>query len=300
MATKCTVAVVGTVVIVMSAFILIYGSLSSNTLCAQTGESVNEISRTERSKVGQPETASSVTSNTTSATLSTEFAFPPSSTDVPSSSVAFQMHSTAHFPSTVTFRRDSTFLLSSELASSTNSVTHSSSSLTTKSNSTNHYSSELTSSSISGVNSSSELSLMTAASSLLIFPSAMYPSGTTSLLSTTSTAQLSSAAGVGTPGSRNEGIGPNTVLSSTQHHEENVTSRVSLSSAPEEKTEDLFESDMQRRPSGIDVIQAANSSSIHSPPTLPRNEFRNIINVPKRNCGNGEKRDAFGICRPLW
>jgi hypothetical protein len=307
MATKFTVAVIGSAVIFVSAVILIYESLSSPIQCALTGESVDEISPTERNKVRKSETASSITSITTSTPLSSGFAFPPSSTILPTSGVAFHMDSTAHLRSRVTFRTDSTFRPSSGLTSSTNSIIHSPSSVTTKSNSATHYSSELTSSSTLGVNSSSGLTSTTSSSSLVISPSAMYsPSGTISLLSTTSTAQSSSAVGAGPVSSRDEDIsstlGPNAVLSSAKDPEEKVTSQVTLSSVPEEETEDIFESDLQTRAGGTDVVTESgkSSSSIHSRETLPRNGHRNIITTPKRNCGNGEKRDMFGKCRPVW
>lgn len=93
---------------------------------------------------------------------------------------------------------------------------------------------------------------------------------------------------------------PSTVFSAMKDGE-NIISRVTLPSPSEEKSEDLFVSDLQTQTGEIETVTPPeNSSSIYSQTPLPRSGFRNIINTPMRNCGSGEKKDIFGTCRPVW
>jgi hypothetical protein len=203
---------------------------------------------------------------------------------------------------------------SSELIFSTNSITRSSSIATI----TTHNSSEASSPLTSGTHSSSGFTSRTASKtrpfSEGIFKSTIHSSlETTSALSSTSEvtpidqSNYSSTtdfltkkegqdyeAGFSTPE-------PSTALSTLKDGEENVISRVTFPSIPEEKTEALFVSDLQTQTGETErVTPPENSSSVHSRTPLPRSESRNIIITPLRNCGNGEKKDIFGTCRPVW
>jgi hypothetical protein len=318
MASKFTVAFIGAIVIVVSAVILIYKSLSFPTQCIPQRASVHDISPTQRHKVGTLETTSLMTSITTSTLPSSGFAFPSSLTTASTSGASFQTDSNTYpyLSSIITFRTGSTLRLSSGLASSTDSIPRSTSSVTTKFSSTSPSSSKVTPSPTSGVHSSSQDTsprISTADPfSLLISPSVThYSSERISVLNETSeitsTAQSRPTAGTGLVNSRDEEtsttLGPRTVLSSLKDLEVKFDSRVTLSiDLPEEETEDhKLVSDLQPRTSETDAAtQSTDMSSIHPRITLPITELRNIINTPKRNCGSGEKKDMFGQCRPIW
>ena len=81
-----------------------------------------------------------------------------------------------------------------------------------------------------------------------------------------------------------------TVLSTVNGVDEDVTSP----STEEEK------SNRQSRDDGIVTVflPASIAKTIH-PGTTPL-VSRRIIDVPRRNCGSGEKRDGLGICRKKW
>jgi hypothetical protein len=243
--------------------------------------------------------------------------FSTNSTILPSSGVASPENSTPRHSSRGNFEMNSTIYPSSELTFSTNSITRFSSIGTMTSNSVTRISSEPSSPSTSGIHYSSGFTSRTA-STTRPFPEGISKTTIHSFLGTTSVLNITSEV---TP------VGQSNYSSSTdfqtkreeQNHEavfstpnpstvfsapkdgENIISRVTLPSLSEEKTEDLFVSDLQTQTGETETVTPPeNSSSLHSQTPLPRNGSRNIIITPVRNCGNGEKKDNFGTCRPIW
>jgi hypothetical protein len=239
--------------------------------------------------------------------------FQTNSTSLPSSEIVISTNSTlqpifatnsAILSSTgFAFPKNSTTRFSSIGAIMSNSVTQNSSKFPSPSTSGIHYSSGFTTPSASTTRPFSEAIFKLTIHSLL---------GTTSVLSLTSEvtpvgqSNYSSSTDFLTKKEEQnyEAVfstpKPNTVFSAIKHGE-NINSRVTLPSPPEEKTEDLFVFDLQTQTDEIETVTPPeNSSSTDSQTLLPRNGFRNIINTPMRNCGSGEKKDSFGRCRPVW
>jgi hypothetical protein len=243
--------------------------------------------------------------------------FQTNSTILPSSGVDFPKNSTPHHSSRGDFEMNSTVYPSAELIFSTNSVTRFSSIGAITPNSVTHNSSEASAPSTSGIHYSSGFTSRTA-STTRPFPEGISRSTIHSFLGITSVLNITSEV---TP------VGQSNYSSSTdfltkmeeQKHEavfstpkpstvfstfkggENVISRVTLPSLSEEKTEDLFVSDLQTQTGATETVTPPeNSSAVHLQTPLPRNGTRNIIFTPVRNCGNGEKKDIFGTCRPIW
>jgi hypothetical protein len=237
-------------------------------------------------------------------------------TILPSSGATFPKNSKPYHSSRGNFDINSTIYPSSELIFSTNSITRSSSIGAITPNSATHNSSEASYPSTSGIRYSSGFTSGTASASRP-FPEGISKSTIHSFLGTTSVLNAISEA---TPAGQshyssstdfltkreeqNEAVSsttkPSTVFS-TLKDGENIISRVTLPSPSEEKTEDLFVSDLQTQTSETETVTPAeNSSSVHSQTPLPRNGTRNIIITPARNCGSGEKKDIFGACRPVW
>jgi hypothetical protein len=182
-------------------------------------------------------------------------------------------------PSRVAFDTNSTLRLSSELTFSMNSVTRPSSSVANSSNPTTHDSSEVTSPSTSGTGSVQNLT-----------------EHATSAVQSTSTRVSDFAYNREEHfyGSGSSGLEP----SSVKDGEDKIASR-ETSSVPEEEREDVRASELE--PQTVGSTPSENSSStIKSSATSPRSGPRNIINTPMRNCGDGQKKDAFGLCRPIW
>jgi hypothetical protein len=332
MASKLTVACICATVIIVSVIILVMESLSSPSQCRQ-----NDEIKTEKGRVGKSEPAPKSTSTTV---LSPKATFPSYSTTHPSSGITFStktprlsssdtfgsdsaLHSTfqtnsTSFPSSeIVILTNSTILPSSGVAFPMNSTTRFSSIGAIMSNSATHNSSEVLSPSTSGIHYSSGFTTRSA-STTRPFSEGISKLTIHSLLGTTSVLSLTSEVtpvGQSNYSSSTDFLAkkeeqnyeavfstpkPSTVFSAIKDGE-NIISRVTLPSPSEEKTEDLFVSDLQTQRDEIETVTPPeNSSSIHSQTPLPRNVFRNIINTPVRNCGSGEKKDAFGTCRPVW
>jgi hypothetical protein len=239
------------------------------------------------------------------------------STIRPSAEVTFQKNSTPHHSSRGNFEMNSTIYPSSELIFATNSITRFSSIGAITPNSVTQNSSEASSTSTSGIHYSSGFTSRTA-STTRPFPEGISKSTIHSFLGTTSVLNVTSEV---TPvGQSNYSSSkdfltkreeqnhdavistpkPSTVFSALKDGDD-IISRVTLPSLLEENTEDLFVSDLQTQTDEIETVTPPeNTSSVPSQTPSPRNGTRKIIFTPERNCGNGEKKDLFGTCRPIW
>jgi hypothetical protein len=91
------------------------------------------------------------------------------------------------------------------------------------------------------------------------------------------------------------------VISSLKDSVDPIASPGTLPSGSEEQTQNLFVSDLQTQTGESETVAPpGNSSSTNSQTPLRVKGHRKIIMTPARNCGSSEKKDAFGICRPIW
>jgi hypothetical protein len=244
-------------------------------------------------------------------------AYSPNSTSSSSSRVISPKNSAPHLPSIDIFEMNVTIYPSSELIFSTNSVTLFSSIGSIRQNSVTHRSSEASSLSTSGIHSSSLLTSLISSTSRP-FLEGTSNSTTHSSLGTVSPINVTSEV---TPidqsnhSSRTDFLmkkteqenvaafstrKPSTVFSTLKDGEENISSRGTSQSISEVQVENFFVYDMQTQKGENETVAPGNSYSTHSRTPLNGTIFRKIIDTPARNCGNGEKRDAFGRCRAVW
>jgi hypothetical protein len=246
-------------------------------------------------------------------------AFSPNSTSSPSSRVVSPQNSTLYRSSVDSIEINATIYPSSELMFSTNSIKWVSSIGSIKQDSVTHRSLEASSLSTSGIHPSSQFTSLTSSTSR------PFSEGTSKLT-------IHSSLGTASPLSLTSKVAPieqsnhssstdflvkkkteqeveavfstrksNTAFGTFKDGEENISSRGTSASISEGQTDNLFVYDLQTQSGETEIVTPPESSySTHSRTPLPRNESRSIIIAPARNCGNGEKRDTFGICRPVW
>jgi hypothetical protein len=234
------------------------------------------------------------------------------STSSSSSRVISPKNSTPHLSSIDIFEMNATIYPSSELIFSTNSVTRFSSVGSIRQNSVTHRSSEDSSLSTSGIHSSSLSSTSRPFLEGTSKPTIHSSLGTASPRSLTSEvtpidqSNHSSSTDflMKKTDQENEAVfstrKPTTVFSTMKDGEENISLRGTSQSISEGQIENFFVYDLQTQKGENETVAPGNSHSTYSRTPLNETVFKKIIITPARNCGNGEKRDTFGLCRPVW